>query len=179
MSHHSLLGAFPIDAAGDSLEPRPDARIGELHASSRNGTFGQIVRDLLDLLPGHESLRFLAGEPGSLPQRSTDAQTRWTVLDADGLRVVIAELDSLLAACHQCAEDVARGMCFGSDRLTGGQIRAAVAAAAEHADPNQAGYGEDGDRADFVFAVFVSLRGLLWRALRDSRRVAVFTWLPG
>jgi hypothetical protein len=179
MSYTSLFGAFPIASEGGSLAPEPNDLVGELRGSSRNAVFFSVVRDLLNALPAHESLRFLAHEHGSLQQRSTDAQTLWTILDEKSLPVVIADLDSLLDACHDSAAVVANVVCFGTDYLTAEQIRNALTSAKECSQLNaEAPYGEDGESADFVFAALVSLRGLLRRAFVRSERIAVFTWLP-
>lgn len=179
MSFHTLLGAFPIRADGDSLEPLPNERVGELRSHSRGGSLFRAMRALLDGLPGHESLRFLADQGGTLPRRSTDPETRWTVLDARSMPGVIADLDRLLAACDQRADVVAGCDTFESDQLSANDIRRALALAQESATPNDATpSGEDGDTVEFMFNVFVSLRGLLRRAQAASMRVAVFTWAP-
>jgi hypothetical protein len=179
MSFHTLLGAFPIHADGDSLEPVPNDRVGELRGSSRSGAFARACSELLDVLPGHESLRFLANQDGPLSRLCPDPQTRWTVLDAQLSRRVLADLDSLLAACDHRVDAVASHVAFGSDRLNADEIRLALAAARESAHPNATTpAGDDGDTAEFVFAVLVSLRGLLRRARVESARVAIFTWAP-
>jgi hypothetical protein len=179
MSYNSFFGAFPIASVEGSLDPTPDERVGELQASSRNAVFGRVVRDLLDALPEHDSLRFLAGEHCGFRQRSTDAQTIFTLFDSQSLPLVIAALDGFLAACHERAAAVASAVCFGTDHLTVTQIREVLAGAGECSDVN-AGVpnGADGDTAEFVFCALVSLRGLLRRALASSRDVAVFTWVP-
>ncbi|MBK9395657.1 MAG: hypothetical protein IPP85_02545 [Propionivibrio sp.] len=180
MSYTSLFGAFPIAAQGGSLSPKPNELVGELSGSSRNGVFCCVVRELLSALPEYEALCFLAHEKSSFQQRSTDAQTLWTILDERSLPLVIANLDGLLVACHERAAAVADAVCFGSDCLTAEQVRIAVASAKECSKLNdEVALGEEGESADFVFAGLVSLRGLLRRALAHSERIAVFTWLPG
>ena len=177
MSYWSLFGAFPIASEGDSLAPKSNELVGELRGSSRGGAFCRVVRELLSALPEHESLRFLAHENSSFQQRSTDAQTRWTILDEGSLPLVIADLDGLLIACHERAAAVADAVCFGTDYLTAEQVRIVLASAKECSQLNdEAPLGEEGESADFVFAALVSLRGLLRRALAHSERVAVFTW---
>lgn len=179
MSYTSLFGAFPIASEGDSLAPKPSELVGELGGSSRSGVFFRIVRELLSALPEYESLRFLAHEHSSFQQRSSDPQTLWTMLDARSLPLVIADLDGLLVACHDGAAEVATAVCFGTDHLTAEQVRVAVASAMECSQLNdEVPRGEEGESAEFVFAVLASLRGLLRRALAHSERIAVFTWLP-
>lgn len=180
MSYTSLFGAFPIASEGGSLAPKPNELVGELRGSSRNGVFCRIVRELLSALPAYESLRFLAHEHSSFPQRSTDAQTLWTILDERSLSLVIADLNCLLDACHESAAAVAKAVRFGTDYLTAEQVRNVVASAKECSRLNdEAPLSEEGESAEFVFAALVSIRGLLRRALAHSERIAVFTWLPG
>lgn len=177
MSFHALLGAFPIATSLDSLDPQPNARVGELRASSRGGALGTCLGELMDALPGHEALRFLAGQKGPLEQRQTDPQTLWTVLDTPASQLVLTALGSLLAACDRHAESLAARVAFGSDRLDAAGIRQALLVARDSSDPNAAvASGEDGDTAEFVFAVLVSLRELLRRAQAQRTPVAVFTW---
>ena len=179
MSYTSLFGAFPIASEGGSFAPKPNELVGELCGSSRNGVFCRVVRELLSALPVYESLRFLAHEHSPFQQRSTDAQTLWTILDERSLPLVIADLDGLLVACHESAAAVANAVCFGTDYLTAEQVRIAVASAKERSQLNdEAPLSEEGESAEFVFAALVSLRGLLRRALAHSERIAVFTWLP-
>ena len=179
MSFHSLLGAFAIAPSGDSLEPAANDAVGELRASSRGGAFTQTMGQLLDVLPGHEALRFLAREAGPLPQRHTDPQTHWTVLDGQAASALLSTLDSLLLACERRAEALADRVAFGSDVLGAAQLRQALRAAREVASPNTATPAcEDGDTADFVFSVLISLRNLLRRAITQTARIAVFTWAP-
>jgi hypothetical protein len=64
MSHQELFGAFPIAAEGNCLDPKPNALMGELRGSSRNGAFFRALRDLLNMLPSHEALDFFADESG-------------------------------------------------------------------------------------------------------------------
>lgn len=179
MSYTSLLGAFSIAPEGDSLDPRPNALVGEIRGSSRNGTFFRVVRELLDVLPRYGTLRFLAHEPGPFLHRRTDASTLWTVLDKESLPLVIAELDGLLVACHENAATLAHSVTFGADLLGDEEIRMAIHSAKECSRLNdEVPLGEEGESADFVFGALVSLRGLLRRALAQSERVAIFTWLP-
>lgn len=179
MSFHALLGAFPIAQSGDSLQPHPHVSVGELRASSRGGAFFLACRDLLNALPGHEVLRFIACEHGPVPQRQTDAQTRWTVLDQDTSPSILAALESLLIESDQEADALATQVSFGSDQLSAAEIRQALRCARCAADPNAATpSGAEGDTAEFVFSVLVSLRELLRRAGAESTRIAVFTWAP-
>lgn len=180
MSYTALVGAFPIASEGGSLNPKPSELVGELRGSSRNGVFFRVLREMLSALPAYESLRFLAHEHSAFQQRSTDAQTLWTILDKQSLPRVIADLEGLLVACDENAAAVAHAVCFGTDYLTAEQIRIAVASAKECSQLNEeVPLGEEGESAEFVFAALVSLRGLLRQALAHSERIAVFTWLPG
>lgn len=179
MSYTALFGAFPIAQEGDCLDPKPNALVGELHGSSRNGSFFHVVRALLSALPKYDSLRFLAHEPSCYLHRRTDASTLWTVLNAKFLPLVISDLDGLLAACHDSAAALASTVSFGTDQLGAEQIRMAIGSAKEcHQLNDEVPLGEEGESADFVFAALVSLRGLLRRARAQSERVAIFTWLP-
>ena len=179
MSFHTLLGAFPIAPSGDSLEPKPNARVGEVRASSRSGALFHAVGGLLNALPGHEVLRFVAHEAASLPQWQTDSQTRWTLLDPATASVVIAALDSLLVACDQRVDDLTSRVSFGADQLNAAELRHALRSALESMDLNSATvFGEDGDTAGYVFAVLAGLRELLRRAGAEQERIAVFTWAP-
>ncbi len=68
---------------------------------------------------------------------------------------------------------------FGTERLGIDEIRQALAAARDSADLNAAAHGDDdGESAEFFFAVLVSLRNLLRRAQAESTPVAVFLWAP-
>lgn len=179
MSYTTLFGAFSIAPEGDDLDPRPNALVGEIHGSSRNGTLFRVVRELLGVLPLYGTLRFLAHEPSAYLHRRTDASTLWTVLDQASLPLVIAELDGLLVACHQNAATVGHSVRFGTDQLDAEQIRMAIDSAKECTRLNdEALRSEEGESADFVFAALVSLRGLLRRARAQSERVAIFTWSP-
>lgn len=180
MSFDSFFGAFPIASVEGSLDPAPDERVGELRGSSRSAVFGRVVRELLEALPGHDSLRFLAGEPCSFRQRSTDARTVFTLFDQASLPLVVAALDGLLAACRERVGVVAAAVCFGTDHLTSAELQGVLAAAKACTDVNaEAPNGTDGDTAEFVFCALVSLRGLLDSALASGRDVAVFTWMSG
>lgn len=176
MSFHILLGAFPIPAEGDSLEPVSNERVGALRGHSRGGAFVRSMKSLLDEFPGHDSLRFLADEEGPFSRQLPDPQTRWTVLDRTSLPLVIESLDRLLDTCTWHADVLARCVSFGADAPSADEIRLALSTAHETADPNAV--SEDGESAEFVFAVLVSLRGLLRRALTESARVAIFMWSP-
>lgn len=180
MSFSTLIGAFPIAAHGDSLEPQPHRQVGELHGSSRSGAFHDTMRALLRALPGHEGLRFLAHDRDAAATHGSDAQTLWTVLDALTQPPVIAALDSLLVACRDRAGVVAGAVCFGADTLDAAQLAAEMAAARVVSQLNaEVPGGEDGDTAAFVFSALASLRALLARAQAHGVRVAVFTWAPG
>lgn len=179
MSFHSLIGAHPIALQGDSLDPQPDARVGELHGSSRSGAFHATMRELLRALPSHAGLRFLAHERDAAATRGGDAQTLWTVLDVRTLPTMIAALDALLGDCRERAEMVGPAVHFGDETLDGAQLERALAAAQVCSQLNaEVAGGEDGDSAAFVFSALASLRALLARAQEHGVRVAVFTWMP-
>lgn len=179
MSFNTLVGAFPIAAQGASLQPQPHPQVGELQGSSRGGAFHDTMRDLLRALPGHEGLRFLTHDRDAAATHGNDAQTLWTVLDAQSLAPVVAALDSLLVACRDRAAAVAPAVCFGADTLDVAAFGAALGAARACSQPNtEVPGGEDGDTAAFAFSALVSLRALLARAQAHDVRVAVFTWRP-
>lgn len=180
MSFTTLVGAFPIAAQGEALEPQPHAQVGELHGSSRSGAFHDTMRDLLRALPGHEGLRFLTHDREAAVTHGTDAHTLWTVLDAQTLPPVIAALDSLLIGCRDRAAAVAPAVRFGADTLDAAQLGAALAAAQAGSQLNaEVPGGDDGDTAEFALSMLASLRALLARAQTHGVRVAVFTWMPG
>lgn len=137
------------------------------------------IAELLDVVPGHDILRFLAHQDGSLPQRKGDPQTRWTVLDPKSAGEVVGALDSLFRACEQSVEALAVRVSFGADRLDAATLLGALRHALESADSaGIAGNDDDGDTADSVFAVLIGLRALLQRARVTRHHVAVFTWAP-
>jgi hypothetical protein len=175
MSHQSLFGAFPISTEGGGLAPEPDVAVGELRGSSRNGAFFRGLGELLDTLPAHEALRFLAADGTALGSPAPDG-THWTVLDSDSTPPIITALDDLLRACHAAAADVAEAHFFRDAGLTAAQVRHQLAAARECSDVNAEMPSDDGDDVGFLFTVLVSLRGFLRRAHGRSRRVALFTW---
>ncbi len=178
MSYQALFGAFPIAAEGNCLDPKPNALVGELRGSSRNGAFFRALRDLLNALPSHEALGFFADESSASGQRGSDG-TRWTILDEKSILPVVAALDSLRRACHESAMVVANGDFFEDQSVTAEQIRSYLAAAKECADVNvETPRGEEGDSPEFLFAALVSLRGLLRRAHANAERIAIFTWSP-
>jgi hypothetical protein len=179
MSFHTLLGAVPIDPSLESLDPKPNARVGELRASSRGGAMFRSISELLSALPDHEILRFIGHEAVSLTQRQTDPQTRWTLLDPGSASRVITALDSLLAACDQHADALASRVSFGAEQLNTAEFRQALRSAAESTDLLADDLsGDDGDSADDVFAVLAGLREFLRRACAENQSVAVFTWAP-
>lgn len=180
MSYTTLFGAFPIAREGNSYDPKPNALVGDLRGSSRNGVFFRVIRELLGVLPMYESLQFLGHERSPYPQQGIDAQTRWTILDERSLPLAIADLDGLLVACDESAARVANAVCFGAEYLSAEQIRMAIKSSRECSRLNEElPLSEEGESADFVFGALVSLRGLLRRAFGQSERVAIFTWLPG
>jgi hypothetical protein len=178
MSYQALFGAFPIVSEGSSLDPKPNALVGELRGSSRNGAFFRGLRDLLNALPSHEALRFFADELTSPEQRRADG-TVWTILDGKSALQIIATLDSLLRTSHEQSAVVADAEYFKDQGQTAEKIRSHLATAKECSDVNvETACGEDGDRPEFLFAALVGLRGLLRRAQAQSERIAIFTWSP-
>lgn len=179
MSFHTLFGAVPIDPSLESLDPKPDARVGELCASSRGGAMFRSVAELLNAVPGHEILRFVAHQAVSLTQRQTDPQTRWTLLDPASASKVIAALDGLLAACDQRAGALASRVSFGADQLDAAEFRRVLRSAVESTGLLAGEVSvDDGDSAADVFAVLAGLREFLRRACAVNQSVAVFTWAP-
>lgn len=177
MSYQALFGAFPIAAAGTDLNPKPDDRVGELRASSRNGALFRALGELLDALPDHEALRFLAVGESSVESTTSD-HTRWTVLDREAMPPIIAALDDFLRDCHHRAADVAGAEFFKASGLTAAQVRDTLSTAKAYSDVNAEMPSDDGDDIEFLFATLLSLRGLLGRAHAHAARIALFTWSP-
>lgn len=153
MSYQENFGAFPIGAEGNCLDPKPNAMVGELRGSSRNGAFFLALRDLLNVFPSHEALGFFADESSNPEQRKSDGAL-WTILDERSILPVVAALDGLLRACHESSILVANGDFF--EGLKPDQVRSYLATAKECTDVNVETPCDDGDSPEFLFAALVS-----------------------
>jgi len=177
MSYYTLIGALIVPADTEDPFAFFDEAAPRFQGGSRSGHFHSTIRTLLDLMPGHESLRFLSAEMATKEDHAADGTTSFTLLDHAELAVVKNELDHLI-------DDIPRHIDSLPTHLLsewGGTLR--ILDALQRARSLQGGTyevpdNEDGDSPDFFFGVLAILGGLCRSALDGTSKLLVYNWLP-
>lgn len=179
MSYVTLFGAYAAPAGGGHPVDSPAADAPGFRGASRSGAFHAACAALLEALPGHEALGFLAAQRPGREEHTPDGRTTTDLIEPPAIAAVAARLDALLAACsarpdaaHAALQDPL-GSC---DRAA---FVAALASASACTDLNaESPSGEDGDSPAFFCNALRSLQALLQQASRQGRAVVYYNWLP-
>lgn len=175
MSYHTLLGAFVVPAETPEPFTYFDEGAPRFQRSSRAGRFHSALRDLLDVMPHHESLRCLSAQTATVTHRSGDGCTSFTLLGpaeqvelADALRDLLDRMpDHLDALPAQWLSDWGGAHC----------VRQALAERSQ-ASGDEASGDEDGDSPESFVGALRGVLALLRTALATHAQVVVYTWLP-
>jgi len=179
MSYHTLFGAYIQPVNNSNSLSDVSQTVTEFHGSSRNGSFQNACKILLDVATGHELLRLVSGE--SMTQETDDptGRTAFTLITADVAPDYIGQFDSLL---HYCATRSAELATLWNEQLGGysaDEVATAQQLASVYSDLNSgSSHGEDGDSPHFVFAALVTLRAAIAKVCIADTALVYFNWQP-
>jgi hypothetical protein len=177
MSYRTFLGAMAVPSSAADPVNSWDPEGPHFGAGSRNGWFHVYCKRLLDEMPGHETLRFLAAQAWTREVKKSGSCTTWSVLDQVALDEAATQLDNLLARCGDNTELLT--VLFAGGGWTAGDIRAALALALDlkGLTKDVTDGGED-DSPQFLFSVLANLRILMRLAQEQQLKVVYYNWLP-
>lgn len=177
MSHYTLIGALVVPADTEDPFTYFDEGVPRLQGSSRSGHFHSTIRSLLDLMPGHESLRFLSAEVATKKDHSSDGTTFFTLLEHAELVVADRGLSNLLDAIPRHLDSLPADLLAywgGANRTLDAIREARLIQGGTYEVPDN----EDGDSPEFFFTLLAVLRGLCRSTLDGTSNLLVYSWLP-
>lgn len=101
MSYSTFFGAIAVPREIADVYHYTDTTAPQMFGSSRSGWFHGVCEQLLDALPGHDALQFLAGKIWTREVQEDSGRTVWTVLGEGAVIGVPSAIDALLGACKQ------------------------------------------------------------------------------
>lgn len=177
MSYYTLIGAIVVPADADDPYVFSDEAAPKFQGSSRSGHFHSTIRTLLDLMPGHEALRFLSAEIATKVDHGADGATSFTLLQNAQIVVVEKELQHLLDSILLHVDSLPTSLLSywgDADRIRSALLKARSVQGSGYEMPDN----EDGDSPDFFFAALTSLARLCTAALDGPSNLLVYNWLP-
>jgi hypothetical protein len=177
MSYNTFLGAMAVPSSAADPINYWDPEGPHFRAGSRNGWFHVDCKRLLDEMPGHEALRFLAAQAWTRELKKSGSRTTWSVLDQAALDEAATQLDNLLTRCGDHTELLT--VLFAGGGWTASDIRAALAFARDlqGLTKDVTDGGED-DSPKFLFSVLFNLRTLVRLAQEQQLKLVYYNWLP-
>jgi len=162
----------PIDNWDAAYTAGPKVRGG-----SRNGWFERKCRELLDVAPNHESLRFLSMQSATRERRESGSLFTWTVLNEQSLQSTLDQLETLLIFLGDNIEFLFEHLEFDRQGYALKEIRVALSNALESRDfPEKVTDGGEDDTPEFMFSWLVALRSFLSHAKDNDTNVLYVSW---
>ena len=177
MANYSVFSAIAVPRTiADPLDYWDDAA-RKLRGHSRHGWFVRQCKELLDVAPSHDSLRFLSMEASTRERRENNDLTTWRLLNEKSLQNAVDELDSILGFARDDIEFLFGHLKFDAQGWTLDEIRTELSEALGQGDlPERVTDGGEGDTPKFMFIWLVAVRNFLSYARANSRDVVYLSW---
>ena len=173
MSWSSTFVAYAVPRSAEDPLHYDDPLMPATAGGSRNGWFQWQCEALLDVLPGHDALRFIYDDKRCSDREEQEYYTlSWKFLSGEVLAEASRQLESLLAACSERIALLSKTIEAGG--LTEKDFREALSSAlATRELPRHIEGDGEGDDPLFMFSALAALL-ILFRLAQERDLTVVF-----